>query len=57
MTLKKLICQLLDSGHTLESAWREAERVKWHAPWNYVRKIARDWEQEQLNQRDIERTK
>lgn len=47
MTLKDYIRRRLDDGMSAEEAWRAAERERdWLVGWNYVRKIARDWQRE-----------
>ena len=46
MTLKTYIRRQLDKGMTVEQAWRAAEKDRWHVAWNYVVKVARDWQRE-----------
>jgi hypothetical protein len=43
MTLREYVRGRLDAGATVEQAWRDAKRDRWHAPWNYVAKIHREW--------------
>lgn len=45
-TLKTLVRSLLETGLTREQAWHFAKAEGWYASWNYVRKIARDWERD-----------
>lgn len=52
MNLKKFIRARLDAGDNSLEAQRAAEKAGRYAPWNYVRKIERDYEREK-GERDV----
>ena len=51
-SLKRYVRECLNAGMSVEATWKLAEHERWHVPWNYVRKIARDWASEGGNHTD-----
>lgn len=48
-SFKNYVRYHLDAGHSIKEIWRIAEIERWHAPWNYILKIKRDWEREKTS--------